>query len=199
MKIYDISQEVFTSEVYPRDPAPNKISLSSIAEGGLYNLTAFSMCAHNGTHVDAPRHFIADGESVDEIPLYKSVGLAYVAEHKGALDAIDAEKIIKKAFESGNESKKRILIKGECEISDEAALLFADAELYLIGTESQSVGKADAPMKAHRALLSAGVVLLEGLRLGEVREGVYFLSAAPLKLGGADGAPCRAILIEGLL
>ena len=58
MKIYDISQEVFSCEVYPGDPVPEKTALKSMQEGEVYNLTAFSMCAHNGTHIDAPIHFI---------------------------------------------------------------------------------------------------------------------------------------------
>ena len=85
MKIYDISQEVFSSSVYPGDPAPEKKQLQSMECGDLYNLTAFSMCAHNGTHVDAPRHFIKDGKTIDEMPLEAFVGLVYVAEHSGVL------------------------------------------------------------------------------------------------------------------
>ena len=53
-----------------------------------------------------------------------------------------------------------------------------------------------APMAVHLALLGADVILLEGIRLAELREGVYLLNAAPLNLAGADGAPCRAILID---
>ena len=65
----------------------------------------------------------------------------------------------------------------------------------MLGNESQTVGPEDAPMEVHLILLGAGVILLEGIRLAEVTEGVYFLSAAPLNLAGADGSPCRAILI----
>ena len=67
MKIYDISQEVFSCQVYPGDPAPERTTLSSMEKGDLYNLTAFSMCAHNGTHVDAPRHFIRDGITIEQL------------------------------------------------------------------------------------------------------------------------------------
>ena len=94
------------------------------------------------------------------------------------------------------QSGKRILIKGKAVVSYEAAEVFARAELLLLGNESQTVGPEDAPMAVHLKLLGAGTVLLEGIRLQEVTEGVYYLNAAPLNLGGADGAPCRAILIE---
>ena len=66
----------------------------------------------------------------------------------------------------------------------------------MVGNESQTVGPESAPMEVHKILLSQGVVLLEGIRLGKVQEGVYFLSAAPLSLSSADGAPCRAVLIR---
>ena len=81
MKIYDISQEVFCCQVYTGDPAPEKQLLSSMENGDLYNLTAFSMCAHNGTHIDAPFHFLKNGKTVDKIDMEACVGKVYVAEH----------------------------------------------------------------------------------------------------------------------
>ena len=196
MKIYDISQEVFHCRVYPGDPMPEKKVLHSMEKGELYNLTAFSMCAHNGTHIDAPRHFIKNGKAVDELPLDAFVGMAYVAEHCGVMTEEDALKIIEKAKTQNAESAKRILIKGDAEVPLEAAKAFAASNILLLGNESQTVGPQNAPMTVHLALLSAGVILLEGICLEMVSEGVYFLNAAPLNLAGADGSACRAILIE---
>ena len=195
MKIYDISQEVFGCQVYPNDPTPEKITVQSMEKGDGYNLTAFHMCAHNGTHIDAPRHFIKDGTAVDALDLGALVGRAYVAEHDGAVTEGDAVAILKRAKEKDPEAAKRILIKGDAEVSLAAARVFACAHTLLLGNESQSVGPENAPMAVHLALLSADVVLLEGIRLASVAEGVYFLNAAPLKMAGADGAPCRAVLI----
>ena len=196
MKIYDISQEVFGCGVFPGDPAPKKEILSEISRGSVCNLSALSMCAHNGTHVDAPYHFYENGKTVDQIDLTRFIGAAYVAEHEGIVAAGDAAEILKKAQIASAESVKRILIKGKAVVSPEAAEVFADAGIYLLGNESQTVGPEDAPMAVHLKLLAAEVVLLEGIRLGEVCEGVYFLSTAPINLGGADGAPCRAVLIQ---
>jgi len=196
MKIYDISQEVFDCKVYPGDPKPQKEILGKISKGDICNLTAFQMCAHNGTHVDAPYHFLEEGKTIDEIELKKVVGMAYVIKHDGVVTAEDATKILNRAKEANPSSAKRILIKGNAEVSEEAAAVFADAGIFLLGNESQTVGPENAPMKVHLTLLSKEVILLEGIRLSEVPEGVYFLNAAPLNLGGADGAPCRAILIE---
>ena len=195
MKIYDISQEIFSCQVYAGDPMPEKRVLCSMEKGDLYNLTAFSMCAHNGTHIDAPFHFIKDGKTVDLIGLDTFVGMAYVAEYNGIVSADDATEILEKAKEQNSESAKRILIKGDAEVSSEAAKVFAASNILLLGNESQTVGPENAPMEVHLILLGAGVVLLEGIRLAEVSEGVYFLNAAPLNLSGADGSPCRAVLI----
>ena len=196
MKLYDISQEVFGCAVYPGDPAPKKESLSRMETGDLYNLTAFSMCAHNGTHVDAPYHFIEDGKTVEQIPLEKTVGLCFVAEWQGILDEENARQILRRAALAVRESARRILLKGNVTVSAAAARVFAEGGVDLIGNESQTVGPEDAPVEVHKILLGADVVLLEGIRLSDVPEGVYFLSAAPLCLGGADGAPCRSVLAE---
>ncbi len=196
MKIYDISQEVFGCKVYPNDPMPEKIVLKSMQKGDVYNLTAFNMCAHNGTHIDAPFHFIKDGKTIDEICLEAFVGMAYVAEHHGLVTGNDATEIIEKAKKQNLEASKRILIKGEVEVSLDAAKVFASSDILLLGNEPQTVGPQNAPMAVHLTLLDANVVLLEGIRLLEVSEGVYFLNAAPLNLSGADGSPCRAILID---
>ncbi len=197
MKIYDISQEVFSCRVYPGDPAPERKVLSSLDKGDLYSLTAFSMCAHNGTHIDAPVHFLKDGKTVDAIGLEPFVGMAYVAEHHGIVTGAAAAAILDTAKEHDPEAAKRILIKGEAEVSPEAAEVFAAAGILLLGNESQTVGPENAPMAVHLLLLGADVILLEGIRLAAVSEGVYFLSAAPLNLSGADGSPCRAVLIAG--
>ena len=195
MKIYDISQEVFGSQVYAGDPMPGKKLICSMENGSLYNLTAFSMCAHNGTHIDAPYHFIKDGKTVDSIGLDTFVGMAYVAEYRGIVSGTAAAEILEKAKKQSPEAAKRILIKGDAEVSSEAAEVFADSGILLLGNESQTVGPEAAPMKVHIILLEAGIVLLEGIRLAEVVEGIYFLNAAPLNLSGADGSPCRAVLI----
>ena len=196
MKIYDITQEVFSCQVYPGDPKPEKKILKSMENGEVYNLTSFSMCAHNGTHIDAPFHFIKDGKTVDEICLDAVVGMAYVAEHHGIVTGEDAAKMLEKAKKQNTEAAKRILIRGDVEVSLEAAKVFAASNILLLGNESQTIGPQSAPMAVHLVLLGANVILLEGIRLSEVSEGVYLLNAAPLKLLGAEGSPCRAILID---
>ena len=180
MELYDISQEVFSCCVFPGDPAPEKQTLSSIAQGDPYNLTSFSMCAHNGTHVDAPFHFLRDGKTVDQLSLSKTVGYAFVADHEGEVTAEDAVRMLRRASALYSEAAKRILIKGNSTVTLDAAKVFADAGVDLIGNESQTVGPEDSPLSVHKVLLGADAVLLEGIRLSQVPEGVYLLSATPL-------------------
>jgi len=196
MKIHDISQEVFSCAVFPGDVPPQRKVLEKIEDGRICNLTGLSMCAHNGTHVDAPYHFYQDGKTIDEISLEKFVGKCYVVFREGAISSEMAEEILALAKKVDPEAAKRILIGGDMYVTEEAAKVFAREGLYLVGNESQTVGPLNAPAKVHYELLKAEVVLLEGIRLDGVKEGVYFLNAAPLNLGDSDGAPCRAVLIE---
>ena len=208
MKIYDISQEVFNCAVFPGDPQPERINVMKISEGAVCNLTAIKMCAHNGTHVDAPYHFIDSGKKIDEVAMERFVGFAYVAEFEGDINGDDARKIVEKANKAFKEEDapcikaessdecRRILVKGKAVVTEEAAKVFAESKLLLFGNESQTVGPESAPMAVHLTMLGAEIVLLEGIRLESVEEGIYLLNAAPINLGGADGAPCRAILMK---
>ena len=163
MKIYDISQEVFHCQVFPGDPVPVKEEVLKIENGEICNLTAFRMCAHNGTHVDAPYHFCTDGRKIDEIPMESFIGKSYVAEWNGEVDDAAAKEILDRARKADKQAAKRILIKGKAVVLLEAAKVFASAGLLLLGNESQTVGPEEAPMEVHMQLLGAGVILLEGI------------------------------------
>ena len=194
MKIYDISQEVFSCNVYPGDPIPERQVKLRISDGAVCNLTAFQMCAHNGTHVDAPFHFIRNGKTMDQIPLESFTGDCFLQRHEGNVTAEDAAEILKKAKEAG--ADRRILIAGKSTVTEDAAKVFAEAGILLLGNESQTVGPEDGPMAVHLILRGAEVILLEGIVLRGIPEGKYFLNAAPLNLGGCDGSPCRAWLMK---
>jgi len=189
MKLYDITQELFTSEVYPGDVPPTYVRLLKIKEGAPCNLTILNMCAHNGTHLDAPYHFYDEGKTIEQLELSKCIGKCTVVSFVNQPE-------LEQMRETLENSEKRLLIKGRVVVTLEIAKLFNQYHIELIGVEGQSVGPVDAPMEVHLELLGKEVVLLEGLRLKQVPEGNYFLSAAPIKMGGSDGAPCRAVLIE---
>ena len=194
MKIIDISQEVVSCVVYPGDKRPEVIEEMRMDKGDLYNLSSLSMCVHNGTHIDAPFHFFSDGNYVHDIPLEHFVGDCLVVRYNGDIDEVKAKEIIEKAKQLNIESK--ILIAGDVCIKEDAAYIFADSKIHLLGNEGVSVGPIDAPMAVHKILLGANIVLLEGIVLDSVDEGIYFLNAAPLNISGVDGSPCRAYLIK---
>lgn len=196
MRIIDISQEILSCNTYPGDPSPKAEKLKNMEKGENYNLSVFSMCAHNGTHIDAPSHFIKEGKCIDELSCDSTVGYCYVTKHSGDMTADDADLLLKKAV--AKSAGERILIAGDVTVTEDAAEVFAKAGVKLLGNEGQTVGPKDAPMRVHQILLGAGMVLLEGIVLQNVSEGRYFLSAMPLNLKGFEGAPCRACLIEEL-
>lgn len=193
--IYDITQPLFECTVFPGDPKPEKLPLRRMDQGESYNLTAIAMCAHNGTHVDAPYHFLRGGKTIDQIGLEKFIGPACVISHEGDVTAQDAVAMLAHAAALQNGAQQRLLIRGNATVTLEAAKVFADAGISLLGNESQTVGPENAPMAVHLALLGQEVVLLEGIRLLSVPDGVYLLHCAPLNLTGCDGAPCRATLM----
>jgi arylformamidase len=184
-KLIDITQPLFECKVFPGDPAPRYTRVLQIPQD-VCNLTEMALCVHNGTHIDAPRHFIPDGAGVGSLPLDPFYGACTVADLSGGIVPI-----LERCAE-------RLLFRGDTEITAEIAAAIAGAHIKLIGVESQSVGPVGAPMEVHKILLGAGVILLEGLVLSHVKPGEYILSALPLNLGAdCDGSPVRAVLIEG--
>lgn len=188
-KIYDIGKELFSTPSYPGDPVPEKRPHYEIEKGADCNLTVITMGSHNGTHLDAPKHFCAGKHGVDKIPLEKCMGECRVAEASGALSREDMEKMLAGGV-------KRLLIKGDILMTNEAAEVCARENLYLLGVEDQTVGSNGTQKEIHRTLLGAEVVILEGLVLKAVEAGEYFLAAQPLNMAGLDGSPVRPVLME---
>lgn len=187
MQIYDISQELFSCVVYPGDTPPTKKRVRSIADGDACNVTDLSMCAHNGTHIDAPFHFVNGGGTIDTIPLDRLIGEAWVVTMHGEITPAQIEAL--------PEDCRKLLVRGDGWLTPGSAAALTARGIHLVGTESQSVGPAAAPRDTHLVLLGAQVAVLEGIRLGAVPDGKYTLFAAPINLGGCDGAPVRAVLV----
>ena len=124
MKCIDITRELLGSPVYPGDPAPRMEELRRIRLGDECNVSALYACLHNGTHLDAPRHFMPDGQTIDELPLTACIGECSVVEGEGLLLGAQAEEMLPKL-------KKRILFKGRVQISPSAAFVLSDAGLWV--------------------------------------------------------------------
>ena len=189
MKIIDITRELFSAPVYPNDPRPELESVYRMDEGNGCNMSVLHACLHNGTHMDAPLHFYADGKDMAAIHLEDLIGECSVVEWHGELYGADVENILPSL-------RPRVLFKGDVQISQSAAFVLSDSQITLVGVESQTVEPVSGEFNVHRQLLGNNVTVLEGLDLSKVKEGVYFLFAAPLKIEGADGSPVRAILLE---
>lgn len=192
MKIFDISKDVLSAEVYPGDPEPSLKRVADINGGADYNLSEISMCLHNGTHIDAPLHFLDDGGDISSVDPVAFVGPCAVIE---VPEGIITGDIVERYFPR---NIKRILIKsnGKAFLHETAATVLAVMGCYLIGTDAGTIETAQSGGRTHRSLLMDGISILEGLDLSKVEEGDYFLVAPPLKIDGAEAAPCRALLIS---
>lgn len=189
LKIYDLSKELFSAAVFPGDPAPSKTPFLEISETCPCNVTVLSMGSHNGTHMDAPKHFVAGAGDIAGIPLEKCVGPCKVVCHSGLVTAEDAAAMLQ-------DGTKRLLIRGAIELTVEAAQVFAAQGLWFLGVEHWTVGNSQTGGDIHRTLLGAEIALLEAAVMAEVPAGSYLLSSAPLRMQGLDGSPCRPLLIE---
>lgn len=190
---------------WPGDPPVRIERAQSIERGDEVNVTHLDLGAHTGTHMDAPFHFFDDAAGIDTMPLEATIGPARVIAAE-ATGAISAEELRRHAPAAG----ERLLIKtrnsdrpwdGErfnedfVHLGPDAAAYLAECGIRAVGVDYLSVGGyRDGSAETHRALLGAGIWIIEGLYLGGVAAGSYELVCLPIRLAGADGAPARALL-----
>jgi arylformamidase len=168
VEIFDISVPVRSGmPVYPGDP---EVQLERVSSSPAVSRLDFGV--HTGTHVDAPLHFIEGAAAAEGLPLDVLCGRCEVVAGAGIAE--------------------RVLVQDAPELDGAAAQALVDQGVRLVGVDRMSVGDEDA----HRVLLGAGVVVVEGLDLSTVEPGTYELYCLPLKLVGSDGAPARAILVR---
>jgi arylformamidase len=202
----DISVPLYTGMVHWPDNPPCGIQLTmSIDSGDGCNLSRLSMGVHTGTHMDAPLHFIRGGKSIDTLPFEATVGSARVLEISDPqavkVEELEphaiqpGERILFKTSNSTRAWKSDTFVEDFVYISHEAAQYLAEKQVQTVGVDYLSVGgyRIDGP-ETHRALLGAGIWIIEGLNLSGVQAGSYELICLPLKMMGAEGAPARAIL-----
>lgn len=193
LNIIDISNDLFTAQLYPGDPAPRVEPLSVIGKDGSdCNMALLTTALHCGTHVDAPLHFLSNGIPMIKMPVEAFVGECEVISVKPG--PITGE-IVERYFPRRAE---RILIKGGGKAYFEAsgAEELAFYGIKLVGTDALSIGTKGAQAAPHKAFLREGVAILEGLNLEEVTPGKYFLIAPPLKMSLVEASPVRALLIQ---
>ncbi len=209
MHIHDISISISpTMPTYPGDPAVSIEPILQIAKGNAANVSRLSFGDHTGTHLDPPVHFIPGGKTVDQLDLDTLYGPARVVDFTHVAKHITADDLERAQIPAG---VLRVLCKTRnsamwdrpdfqkdfVALAFDAAHWLVDHGVRLIGIDYLSVEAFDASEpRAHRILLGAGVIAVEGLNLTDIAPGDYTLACLPIKIQGGDGAPCRAILIE---
>jgi len=205
MEIFDVSVPIRDGMLhYAGNPPVHVRRVSSLEDGDPANVSELDLGAHSGTHVDAPAHFLTGGAGAETLPLEVLIGPADVVDATSATVALDL--VTLRDLELLPPGSERILFKTRnsqlwsrdeftrdfVRLDGEAAAYLVERGAKLLGIDYLSIGDADA----HRILLSAGVVCVEGLDLRGIEPGPYELICLPLKLVGSDGAPARAVLIR---
>ena len=211
MRIHDISVTVHDGMVIWPGLVPTRLTEHErIAKGDPVNVTNLSCCAHVGSHADAAFHHFADGETIEQVPLSRFVGPAYVADLTGVEWAIGAQDVARAVATARGFSI--LVLKTRNSTALETWERFSDRYVYIapdgaeeivrrgiktVAFDHLAVEGYDAPgAPTHKILLGQGVTIVEGVDLNGIRPGHYWFSAAPMRLEGADGAPTRAYLIE---
>jgi arylformamidase len=211
MPIYDISVGISpeTTPTYPGDPGVEIVSWAAIARGDAANVTLLHMGVHTATHVDAPAHFIEGASQVSSMSLEVLIGEARVVELDETIEAIDASHVAahvpagtaRVLFKTRNSDfwrgEGKAFREDFTHLTLDGARALNALGVRLVGIDYLSIEKFKSKtFETHTTLLSAGVVIVEGLDLHEVPAGVYELICLPLKIasGSGDGAPARAVL-----
>jgi arylformamidase len=202
----DISVRLRTGMVnWPGDPPARISQVLDMERGDPCTVSLLEMGAHTGTHMDAPAHFVRGGVGIDALPLDTAIGSARVIAIQDP-ESIKPEELRRHRlrrgerilFKTGNSARcwdKDSFVEDFVYLSAAAAQYLADRQVRLVGIDYLSVGgfRADG-VETHQALLQAGIWIIEGLNLKRVRPGRVQLVCLPLRIAGADGAPCRAIV-----
>jgi len=207
VRVHDISVPLHEGlAVWPGDESVAITPTASIAAGDSVNMHRVALGTHTGTHLDAPRHFIDDGPTLQDIPLDVLIGPAQVVEWlegsavgPAAFDALppDTTRVLVKTYNSARRWWEKPFTEDYAHLTTDAAGALVERGIRLVGIDYLSVGEfGDSSPETHHALLGAEIPLLEGLNLSSVARGRYFLVCLPLRLASPDGAPARAVLLE---
>jgi arylformamidase len=196
-----------TTPVYAGD-APMKFDfLKDMRKDDGFTLSVYSLGAHSGTHIDAPMHFIRDGAPIDRVPLEPLIGPARIIDIPDSVQSINAAELGKHDWKG----VERVIFRTRSSlhgwmhsptfhrdfayVAPDAAQQLADAGVKLVGVDYISAEQFGAPAPlTHQTLLGKGIPIVEGLQLDNIRAGDYDLIVLPMKVGGHEGAPARAIL-----
>lgn len=202
----DISVPLRDSMVqWPGDPVCRIERVRKMEQGDMCNLTHLSMSVHTGTHMDAPRHFLPDGITMEQMPMEPVIGRCRViefdvedqitADDLKNLRLLAGQRLLFKTRNSARSWTMKEFDKDFISIRLDAAQVLADLKIMTVGVDYMSIGGYGKDVvETHQIMLGAGIWVIEGLNLSEIKPGYYDLICLPVKIEGADGAPCRAVL-----
>lgn len=190
---------------WPDNPPVRVMRLLDMQRGDDCTLTAISMGVHSGTHMDAPMHFLPTGRGIDAMPLAATIGLARVIEIKDRKLITPeelrphrirrGERILFKTRNSPRCWDTDRFLKDFVYLSEAAAHWLVARRIRTVGIDYLSVAGFESDTSAiHTTLLRAGIWIIEGMNLSNVRPGSYDLLCLPLKIAHSDGAPARAFI-----
>jgi arylformamidase len=205
MKLIDVSLALDSNvPTYPGNTPFNVEAIKRLANGDSSNVSTLHLSAHAGTHVDAPRHFFDDGPGADQLSLEMMCGRARVIElttRKGVtpddLAAFDLTEDVRLLIKTHNSKLwgSPAFHDDYIGVTEAAARFLVEHGVKLLGVDYVSVEEFKNPgAPAHRTLLGAGTIVVEGLNLRDVEPGTYEMFCLPLSIVGADGAPARVVL-----
>lgn len=205
MRIYDISMSIFYDmPVYKRKVSKRPVVKveSDFTSGSVYE-TRLEMNMHTGTHIDMPLHILENGATIDALDLHKVVRPCKVFDFKHVEEKISEEHLTAKNIHEGDfillktQNSYLDILEGEYIYLDKAgAEYLRDKKITGVGIDALGIERSQPDHETHKALLGAGIVIIEGLRLKEVEEDEYLMVAAPLRIAGSEAAPARALLIK---
>ncbi len=200
---YDINRPIReVMAVYKNKEAKlPKYEWVSLYKDNQTNESTLFMNLHTGTHMDAPLHKLAGGAAVEDLDLKLFDGPCRVLDLTSVTDFITADDL--EPFEI--EEDERVLLKtrnsfeedfnlGYIALSIDAAEYLRDLGVQSIGIDAMSIGRGETNTRVHEIILGAGIGVLEDVRLADVPQGSYQITAYPLLLEGREGSPCRAVL-----
>lgn len=207
MKIYDISAPLSSNLIaFPGDPKLEITAFNDIEKGDFFNVSSIKLCTHTGTHIDSPKHFFSNGQTIDNIPLTRCIGKAKVFDltNKKYIDYDDIKDLnIKRndtiLFKTDNKDAMldSTLKEDFVYITEKCAKYLADKKINAIGIDYLSIESLNSSDSiVHKTLLKNGVLILEGLILTDVPDGEYKIIALPLKFENGNGSPSRIILMD---
>ena len=203
MMIHDISMEIHEDMmVYKnkKSKRPRRDVILEYDEHGI-NESRMLMDLHTGTHIDAPYHMLDDGETIEAMDISKLITKVCVLDLTDAKNMITEEVLAKKDISKSS----FLLLKTRNSLTEKYDTDFVFLEksgaAYLrslgtvgVGIDSLGIERSQPGHETHKILMGSGAIIIEGLRLKDIREGEYMMYALPLKIFGGDGAPARVVL-----